>query len=123
MPKSPNTGVAIADNRRLNSDGSIQSKRENEDGYFNCVFNSTSLLMVVDGHDGKRAQEYVKETMPELIVKMVEDTANHDEIKKKFAEIFATVEKGFFRSIDELLTERAVLKIELDVSIKHTSFV
>ena len=106
------------DNRRFNPDGSLQSKRENEDGYFNCVFNSTSLLMVLDGHDGKRAQEYVKERMPELIVKMVEDTVNHDEIKAKFIKIFQTVEKEFFHSIDELLTERAVLKIELDVSAK-----
>ena len=122
MPKSPNTGVAIADNRRFNPDGSIQSKRENEDGYFNCVFNSTSLLMVLDGHDGKRAQEYVKETMPELIVKMVEETVDHDQIKTKFVEIFQSVEKGFFHSIDELLTERAVLKIELDVSTKMYYF-
>lgn len=72
--------------------------------------------MVLDGHDGRRAQEYVKETMPELIVKMVEETVDHDQIKTKFVEIFQAVEKGFFRSIDELLTERAVIKIELDVS-------
>lgn len=114
--------MAIADNRRFNPDGSVQSKRENEDGYFNCVFNSTSLLMVLDGHDGRRAQEYVKETMPELIVKMVEETVDHDQIKTKFVEIFQAVEKGFFRSIDELLTERAVIKIELDVSTTTYNF-
>ena len=116
MPKSPNTGVAVEDNCRFNPDGSIQSKRDNEDGYFNCIFNSTSLLIVLDGHDGRRAQEYVKETMPEAIVKMVEETVSHDEIKAKFVEIFAKAEKGFFDSIDNLLTDRAVIKIELDVS-------
>ena len=78
--------------------------------------------MVLDGHDGKRAQEYVKETMPELIVKMVEETVDHDQIKTKFVEIFQVVEKGFFHSIDELLTERAVIKIELDVSTKTYNF-
>lgn len=106
----------MVENRRFNTDGSIQSRRENEDGYFNCIFNSTSLLMVLDGHDGKRAQEYVKEEMPELIVRMVEDTGSNDEIRSNFVDIFRNVDKGFFRKIDDLLTERAVLKIELDVS-------
>jgi len=106
----------MADNRRFNTDGSIMSSRENEDGYFNCIFNSSSLLMVLDGHDGKRAQEYVKDEMPELIVKMVENAVNHEDIKTKFVEIFKNVDKGFFHGIDELLTERAILKIELDVS-------
>lgn len=72
--------------------------------------------MVLDGHDGKKAHEYVKNEMPELIVKMVENTVQNDDIKTKFTEIFKNVDKGFFRSIDDLLTERAVLKIELDVS-------
>lgn len=72
--------------------------------------------MVLDGHDGKRAQEYAKEEMPEAIVRMVEGTANQHEIKEKFVEIFKNVDKGFFRSIDDLLTERAIIKIELDVS-------
>lgn len=106
----------MVENRRFNEDGSIQSRRENEDGYFNCIFNSTSLLMVLDGHDGKRAQEYVKEEIPELIVRMVEDTVTSDEIKSRFVEIFKNVDKGFFRKIDDLLTERAVIRIELDVS-------
>lgn len=106
----------MVENRRYNEDGSIQSRRENEDGYFNCIFNSTSLLMVLDGHDGKRAQEYVKEEMPELIVRMVEETVTSDEIKSRFIEIFKNVDKGFFRNIDDLLTERAVIRIELDVS-------
>ena len=106
----------MVENRRFNTDGSIQSRRENEDGYFNCIFNSTSLLMVLDGHDGKRAQEYVKEEMPELIVRMVEDTIATDEIRSNFVDIFRSVDKGFFRKIDDLLTERAVIKIELDVS-------
>ena len=106
----------MVENRRFNTDGSIQSRRENEDGYFNCIFNSTSLLMVLDGHDGKRAQEYVKEEMPELIVRMVEDTVATDEIRSNFVDIFKRVDKGFFRKIDDLLTERAVIKIELDVS-------
>ena len=106
----------MVENRRYNEDGSIQSRRENEDGYFNCIFNSTSLLMVLDGHDGKRAQEYVKEEMPELIVRMVEETVTSDEIKSRFVEIFKNVDKGFFRNIDDLLTERAVIRIELDVS-------
>ena len=106
----------MVENRRYNEDGSIQSRRENEDGYFNCIFNSTSLLMVLDGHDGKRAQEYVKEEMPELIVRMVEETITSDEIKSRFVEIFKSVDKGFFRNIDDLLTERAVIRIELDVS-------
>ena len=106
----------MVENRRYNEDGSIQSRRENEDGYFNCIFNSTSLLMVLDGHDGKRAQEYVKEEMPELIVRMVEETVTSDDIKSRFVEIFKNVDKGFFRKIDDLLTERAVIRIELDVS-------
>ena len=106
----------MVENRRYNEDGSIQSRRENEDGYFNCIFNSTSLLMVLDGHDGKRAQEYVKEEMPELIVRMVEETVTSDDIKSRFVEIFINVDKGFFRKIDDLLTERAVIRIELDVS-------
>ena len=106
----------MVENRRYNEDGSIQSRRENEDGYFNCIFNSTSLLMVLDGHDGKRAQEYVKEEMPELIVRMVEETVTSDDIKSRFVEIFKNVDKGFFRNIDDLLTERAVIRIELDVS-------
>ena len=73
--------------------------------------------MVLDGHDGRRAQEYVKELMPEQIVKMVEETVSHDEIRVKFSEIFKKVEKDFFNSIDGLLTERAVIRIELDVSV------
>lgn len=116
MPKSPNTGVALTDNCRFNPDGSIQSRRDNEDGYFNCIFNSTNLLMVLDGHDGKRAQEYVKEEMPELLVKMAEETVSPEMIKAELVQIFKDVDRGFFRSIDTLLTERAVIKIELDVS-------
>ena len=106
----------MVENCRFNTDGSIQSRRENEDGYFNCIFNSTSLLMVLDGHDGKRAQEYAKEEMPELIVRMMEDTVATDEIRSNFVDIFKSVDKGFFRKIDDLLTERAVIKIDLNVS-------
>lgn len=72
--------------------------------------------MVLDGHDGKRAQEYVKEEMPELLVRMVEDTTNHNEIKTRFVKIFDDVDKAFFRNIDELLRDRAVIKMDLNVS-------
>ena len=106
----------MVENRRFNTDGSIQSRRENEDGYFNCIFNSTSLLMVLDGHDGKRAQEYAKEEMPEPIVRMMEETIATDEIRSNFVDIFKSVDKGFFHKIDDLLTERAVIKMDLNVS-------
>jgi len=108
--------VAVVDNRSFEVDGSSMPRRENEDGHFNCVFNSTSLLMVLDGHDGNRALEYVKEQMPEKILRMVEETVSHDEIKTNFVRIFKEIEKGFFHSMDDLLTERVVLKIDLNVS-------
>ena len=72
--------------------------------------------MVLDGHDGKRAQEYVKEEMPELLVRMVEDTTNHNEIKTRFVKIFDDVDKAFFHNIDELLRDRVVIKMDLNVS-------
>ena len=91
-------------------------RRENEDAHFDCVFNSTSILMVLDGHDGSRALEYVKEQIPEKILRMVEETISPEEIRSKLATIFKEVEEGFFKSMDELLTERVILKMDLNVS-------
>ena len=121
MPKSPSTGVAVADNRSYEADGSSTPRRNNEDGHFSCVFNSTSLLMVLDGHEGSRAVEYVKEQMPEKVLRMVEEIISHDEIKSKFIGIFKEVEKGFFHNMDDLLTERAVMKMDLNVSYFFSS--
>jgi len=78
--------------------------------------------MVLDGHDGNRALEYVKEQMPEKILRMVEETISPDEIKHKFISIFKEVEKGFFHSMDDLLTERVVLKMDLNVSFFFWAF-
>ena len=103
-------------NRRFNPDGSIQSRRVNEDGYCSGIFNSTNLLMVLDGHNGNRAQEYAKEEMPGAIIKMVEDTVKHEEIKAKLVEIFENVDNGFFHNMDHLLDERRTIKMVLDVS-------
>jgi len=72
--------------------------------------------MVLDGHDGSRALEYVKEQIPEKILRMVEETISPDEIKSRLVSIFKEVEKGFFSSMDDLLTERVVLKMDLNVS-------
>ncbi|EDV27983.1 uncharacterized protein TRIADDRAFT_21120, partial [Trichoplax adhaerens] len=113
IPVCPSTGIGTVTNERIAPDG-ISSCHEHE--YDDCSFrlhygNGSYLYGVFDGHDGKRAAVFASQRFPAeiLLEQRISRGISSCDVVNVLVDAFNSVERGFFESISDLLTERIEL--------------
>ena len=72
--------------------------------------------MVLDGHDGTNACDFVKEFLPgELFNRLGGTQGKPEEVRRAIMDTFLETEKRYFLSLDHLLTQKLTLQFELGV--------
>lgn len=89
--------------------------RESEDSHF-CfsLEDGCSLYGVFDGHDSNKLSNFVAQRIPaELLFDQLSGKKTDQEIKDVLQQAFTAVEKGYFESVIEFLSEKAALQFEI----------
>lgn len=88
---------------------------ESEDRHF-CfsLEDGCSLYGVFDGHDGSKLSNFVAQRIPaELLFDQLSGKETDQEIKDVLQQAFTAVERGYFESVMEHLSEKAALQFEI----------
>ena len=88
--------------------------------YYTCNFqDKVQLYMVLDGHDGVRACEFVQKHLPNVLLRC--DLGSGGEaVKEALMVAFRNTEREFFKRIDPHIARKITLQIEISVSIHIT---
>lgn len=72
--------------------------------------------MVLDGHDGNRACEFVQKHLPDVLLRSELDGGG-EAVRAALRVAFTSTEREFFIRIDPHITRKITLQIEMSVSI------
>ena len=81
--------------------------------YYTCTYqDKIQLYMVLDGHDGTRACDFVQKHLPHSVLRC---DLERGDIYKELVKAFRSTEREFFIGIDPHITRRLTLVIEIQV--------
>ena len=81
--------------------------------YYTCTYqDKIQLYMVLDGHDGTRACDFVQKHLPYSVLR---SDLERDNISTALTMAFKNTEREFFIGIDPHITRRLTLVIEIQV--------
>ena len=84
---------------------------------YHCSNNGAELYMVLDGHDGTNACDFVKEFLPDDLFNRLGgiSSSRPEEVRRAIHDSFLETEKKYFLSLDHILTQKLTLQFELGV--------
>lgn len=76
------------------------------------------MYLVLDGHNGSRACEFAKKKIPSILLQR-DVGANGERAAEALRHTFNQTERDFFLMLDQYITRKMVLQMEMQVSIAY----
>ncbi|GAB1600227.1 TGF-beta-activated kinase 1 and MAP3K7-binding protein 1-like [Argonauta hians] len=114
LTKCLQTSLGTATNA-LYQDVHTTEQHEFEDrSFYFCSEDGYSLYGVFDGHDGSRLSNFVAQRIPaDLLLGQLSGSKTDEEVKSILKQAFVAVEKGYFETVNDPLSEKAALQLQL----------
>lgn len=90
--------------------------------FYHGTQHNIQLCMVLDGHDGEKAVEFVKVTLAGQLL-LHEIVGGPNEILVAIEKAFRETEKNFFLAMDDPIGRRLALRAEISVSLNTNTSV
>jgi TAK1-binding protein 1 len=105
----PDTSVSSLPSKSLFGDNSHPI----EDRYATDVRGDVLLYLVLDGHEGAKASNFVNKHLPERVLSYKLTGGSHDSILGMLHEAFIITDRRFFEDMEPLLAHKGVIQSDL----------
>ncbi|CAI9719579.1 TGF-beta-activated kinase 1 and MAP3K7-binding protein 1-like [Octopus vulgaris] len=115
LVKCEQTSLGTATNAFYPGDRHPIEQHEFEDrSFYFCSDDGCSLYGVFDGHDGSKLSNFVAQRIPaDLLLGQLSGPKTDEEIKSILQQAFVAVERGYFETVNDPLSEKAALQLQI----------
>ncbi|XP_014776667.1 TGF-beta-activated kinase 1 and MAP3K7-binding protein 1 [Octopus bimaculoides] len=115
LVKCEQTSLGTATNAFYPGDLHPIEQHEFEDrSFYFCSDDGCSLYGVFDGHDGSKLSNFVAQRIPaDLLLGQLSGPKTDEEIKSILQQAFVAVERGYFETVNDPLSEKAALQLQI----------